>query len=80
MGVNVEKFNEMATKASQDVEKEVKAWTTTIVLIIIISVILLFFISALLSRGIGRSIDAEVPAGSQEAVFDEEDEEDKENK
>ena len=80
MGVNVEKFNEMATKASQDVEKEVKARTTTIVLIIIISVILLFFISALLSRGIGRSIDAEVPAGSQEAVFDEEDEEDKENK
>ena len=77
MGVNVEKFNEMAMKASQDVEKEVKAWTTTIVLIIIISVILLFFISALLSRGIGRSIDAEVPADAQEAVLDEEDEEDK---
>ena len=77
MGVNVEKFNEMAMKASQDVEKEVKAWTTTIVLIIIISVILLFFISALLSRGIGRSIDAEVPADAQEAALDEEDEEDK---
>ncbi|MGD1151922.1 MAG: cache domain-containing protein [Syntrophales bacterium] len=78
MGVNVEKFNEMATKASQDVEKEVKAWTTTIVLIIIISVILLFFISALLSRGIARSIDAEVPADAQEAAqLDEEDEEDK---
>jgi flagellar biosynthesis/type III secretory pathway M-ring protein FliF/YscJ len=67
----------MAMKASQDVEKEVKAWTTTIVLIIIISVILLFFISALLSRGIGRSIDAEVPADAQEAALDEEDEEDK---
>jgi flagellar biosynthesis/type III secretory pathway M-ring protein FliF/YscJ len=78
MGVNVEKFNEMAMKASQDVEKEVKAWTTTIVLIIIISVILLFFISALLSRGIARSIDAEVPADAQEAAqLDEEDEEDK---
>jgi hypothetical protein len=76
MGVNVEKFNEMAVKASQDVEKEVKAWTTTIVLIIIISVILLFFISALLSRGIGRSIDAEVPAGA-EASLEDEDEEDK---
>jgi len=79
MGVNVEKFNEMATKASQDVEKEVKAWTTTIVLIIIISVILLFFISALLSRGIARSIDAEVPAGAETALEDE-DEEDKDDK
>lgn len=77
MGVNVEKFNEIAMKASQDVEKEVKAWTTTIVLIIIISVILLFFISALLSRGIARSIEAEVPADAQEAALDEEDEEDK---
>jgi hypothetical protein len=77
MGVNVEKFNEIAMKASQNVEKEVKAWTTTIVLIIIISVILLFFISALLSRGIARSIEAEVPADAQEAALDEEDEEDK---
>ena len=78
MGVNVEKFNEIAMKASQDVEKEVKAWTTTIVLIIIISVILLFFISALLSRGIARSIEAEVPADAQEAAqLDEDDEEDK---
>jgi hypothetical protein len=77
MGVNVEKFNETAMKASQDVEKEVKAWTTTIVLIIIVSVILLFFISALLSRGIARSIEAEVPADAQEAALDEEDEEDK---
>jgi len=77
MGVNVEKFNEMATKASQDVEKEGKAWTTTIVLIIIISVILLFFISALLSRGIARSIEAEVPEGAERAALEEEDEEDK---
>jgi hypothetical protein len=58
----------------------VKAWTTTIVLIIIISVILLFFISALLSRGIGRSIDAEVPAGAEMAALEDEDEDDKENK
>jgi len=77
MGVNVEKFNEMATKASQDVEKEVKAWTTTIVLIIVISVILLFFISALLSRGIARSIEAEVPEGAEQPQIDEEEEEDK---
>jgi hypothetical protein len=79
MGVNVEKFNEMAAKASQNIEKEVKAWTTTIVLIIIITIVLLFLISALLSKGIARSINAEVPAESQEVVLrhDEEDEEDK---
>jgi hypothetical protein len=79
MGVNVEKFNEMAAKASQNIEKEVKAWTTTIVLIIIITIVLLFLISALLSKGIARSINAEVPAESQEVALrhDEEDEEDK---
>jgi hypothetical protein len=77
MGVNVEKFNELAMKASQNIEKEAKAWTTTIVLIMIISIVLLFFISALLARGISRSISAEVPADSQEALYDEEDDEDK---
>jgi hypothetical protein len=78
MGVNVERFNEQALKASQNIEKEVRAWTTTIVLIIIISIVLLFLISALLSRGIARSIDAEVPADSKEgARYDDEDEEDK---
>lgn len=76
MGVNVERFNEQAMKASQNIEKEVKAWTTTIVLIIIISIVLLFMISALLSRGIERSIAAEVPAGA-EGTQDDEDEEDK---
>jgi flagellar biosynthesis/type III secretory pathway M-ring protein FliF/YscJ len=79
MGVNVEKFNEQAMKASQNIDKEVKAWTTTIVLIIIVSIALLFLISALLSRGIERSIAAEVPADSQEGAqpYDEEDENDK---
>ncbi|HYA14073.1 MAG TPA: cache domain-containing protein [Syntrophales bacterium] len=77
MGVNVEKFNEMAAAASKNIEKEVKAWTTTIVLIIIISIVLLFLISALLSKGIARSIAAEVPAEAQEAAlrYDEENEE-----
>jgi len=79
MGVNVERFNEQAMKASQNIEREVKAWTTTIVLIIIVSIVLLFLISALLSRGIARSITAEVPADSQEGAryHDDEEEEDK---
>ena len=79
MGVNVEKFNELAMKASQNIEKEMKAWTTTIILIIIISIVLLFFISAILARGISRSIAAEVPEEAKDAaqMYDEEDEDDK---
>ncbi len=79
MGVDVEKFNEMAAATSKKIEKEVKSWTTAIVVIIIASMILLFGIAALLARGISRSIAAEVPEGaSAEVQYDEdEDEEDK---
>jgi hypothetical protein len=76
MGINVELFNDLAKKASQNIEKEVKGWTATIVLIIIVTMILLFFISAILARGIARSIASEVPPESQEgARYDDEEEE-----
>ena len=51
---------------------------STSVIIIIASVILLFGISALLARGISRSLETEVPAGAEatkEDLYD--DEEDK---
>jgi len=69
MGVDIEKFNALARAYSENVEKEVKSWTTTIAMIIVISVILLFLITAILVRGISRSIEAEVPEGA-EAVID----------
>jgi hypothetical protein len=79
MGVDVEKFNEMAAATSKKIEKEVKSWTTAIVVIIIASMILLFGIAALLARGISRSIDTEVPEGAtaEEYYDQDEDEEDK---
>ncbi|MFB3925230.1 MAG: hypothetical protein ACE14T_04185 [Syntrophales bacterium] len=83
MGVDVEKFNEVATATAKNIEKEAKTWTTTIVIIMIISIVLLFLISALLARGIARSIETEVPEGSQEVADyyeDEEEEEDKDKK
>ena len=61
MGVDVKKFTELAMQASQKIEKEAKAWTITIILILIAAVIILFLISAMLARGITRSIAAEVP-------------------
>jgi hypothetical protein len=74
MGIDVEKFNEQALKASETIEKEAKAWMTTIVLILILAVILLFIISALLAKGVTRSINAEVPEGSREPdYYDDED-------
>jgi len=81
MGVDVEKYNEMAVKTSKKIEKEAKSWTTTIIVILILSVILLFLILALLARGITRSIEAEVPAEAQEAakLYDD-DEDDKDDK
>jgi len=78
MGVDVEKWNELAVATSQKIEKEAKSWTTTIVLILVVSVLILFAISALLARGMSRSIDTEVPEGSQEVVDYYEDEEDEE--
>jgi hypothetical protein len=78
MGVDVEKFNEAAAKATQNIQKEAKAWSTTIILILVISIILLFAIAGLLSRGISRSIAAEVPADAQgEGPFYDDEEEDK---
>jgi hypothetical protein len=77
MGVDVDKFNELAVKTAQNIEKEAKSWTTTIILILTVSVVILFLILGLLARGITRSIESEVPAGSEgETHFDDEDEED----
>lgn len=81
MGVDVDKFNELAVATSMKIDKEAKAWTTTIILILTVSVIILFLILALLARGISRSIEAEVPKGSEgEAYFNDEDDEDDEKK
>jgi len=80
MGVEVEKYNEAATKMSQNIEKEAKAWTATVILIIIVSMVILFFIMVLLMRGIGRSIQAEVPEGSEgelAALANDDDDDDK---
>ncbi len=76
MGVDVEKFNELATKESQKIEKEAKAWTATIILILIAAVVLLFLISAVLARGISRSIAAEVPEESLHPEHYDDEEED----
>ena len=80
MGVEVEKYNEAATKVSKNIEKEAKAWTATVILIIIVSMVILFFIMVLLMRGIGRSIQADVPEGSEgdlAALNDDDDDDDK---
>ncbi len=77
MGVDVEKFNEVAMATSKNIEKEAKAWSTTIILILVISIVLLFLIAAMLARGISRSISQEVPEGSKEVVDYYDDEEDK---
>ncbi|MBA4395792.1 MAG: hypothetical protein C0394_00155 [Syntrophus sp. (in: bacteria)] len=80
MGVDVDKFNELAVKTAQNIDKEAKAWTTTIILILTISVIILFLILALLARGISRSIDAEVPKGSEGEGYFNDDENEDDNK
>jgi hypothetical protein len=67
MGIDVDKFNEQAKETSQQIEKEVQTWIATIVLILIIAIVLLFTISAILARGINRSIEAEVPPEAEEA-------------
>jgi len=65
MGVDVDKFNEVALTTSNKIEKEAEAWMTTIIVIIVFSVILLFLIAAILAKGVTRSIDADVPPGSE---------------
>jgi hypothetical protein len=78
MSVDVEKFSEVAAKATQNIDKEAKAWSTTIILILVIAIIILFGIAALLSKGISRSIAAEVPPDAQgEGPFYDDEEEDK---
>ncbi|MEA3222756.1 MAG: cache domain-containing protein [Thermodesulfobacteriota bacterium] len=67
MGIDVDKFNEQATETSQQIEKEAQTWITTVVLILIIAIVLLFIISAILAKGINRSIEAEVPPEAEEA-------------
>jgi len=66
MGLDVEKYNELAVKTSKRIESEAKSWTTTIIIILILSVILLFLIMAVLARGITRSLEADVPSESDE--------------
>jgi len=70
MGLDVDKFNEMALVTSQKIEKEASAWMKTIILILIIAMTILFLISALLSKGITRSIEAEVPEGAEGPHYD----------
>ena len=65
LGVEVEKYNEAALKVSQNIEKESKAWTATVILVLIVAMVILFFIMLILVRGISRSIQSEVPEGSE---------------
>lgn len=77
LGLEVEKYNEAATKLAQNIEKESKAWTATVIFILIASMIILFFIMLLLVRGISRSLNAEIPAGSEGVgSFDDDDDDD----
>jgi len=73
MGLDVDKFNEVAMATAQKIEKEAHAWLTTIILILVIAVFILFLISTLLSKGITRSIEAEVPEGAVPHYYDDED-------
>ncbi|MBN1615324.1 MAG: cache domain-containing protein [Deltaproteobacteria bacterium] len=78
MTVDTGKFKELALSSAKKIQQEAQSWIATIIVIIVISVILLFLIVALLARGMSRSIEAEVPEGSQEGVefYDDEDDED----
>jgi hypothetical protein len=76
LGLEVEKYNEAALKVSQNIEKESKAWTATIIFILIASMIILFFIMLLLVRGVSRSLEAEIPKGSEGLSFDDDDDDD----
>ncbi|HDP25514.1 MAG TPA: hypothetical protein ENN34_08725 [Deltaproteobacteria bacterium] len=61
LGVDVDKYNELARLSSEKIERETQAWLSTIILIIIFAMVLLFGIAAILARGINRSLKAEVP-------------------
>ena len=77
LGLEVEKYNEAALKVSQNIEKESKAWTATIIFILIASMIILFFIMLLLVRGISRSLQSEIPKGSEGLSSFDDDDDDK---
>ena len=77
LGLEVEEYNEASLKVSQNIEKESKAWTATIIFILIASMIILFFIMLLLVRGVSRSLEAEIPKGSEGlSSFDDDDDDD----
>jgi hypothetical protein len=77
MGLDVEKYAEAATRVSQSIDKEAKAWTATVIAILIVSMVILFLIMLLLIRGINRSLQAEVPEGSQgDFAFNDDDDDD----
>jgi hypothetical protein len=80
LGLEVEKYNEAAQKVSQNIEKESKAWTATIIFILIASMIILFFIMLLLVRGITRSLESEVPKGSEGGDSFDDDDDDNDDK
>ncbi len=76
LGVEIEKYNEAIKKVSASIEKESRAWTVTIIIILGLAMIILFFIMFLLVRGVGRSLQAEIPEGSEGDVlssFDDDD-------
>ena len=80
LGLDVEKYNYEAMKVSKEIEKEAKAWTATVIFILVAAMIVLFFIMLLLVRGITRSLQAEIPKGSEGDIissFDDDDEDDK---
>ena len=77
LGLDVEKYNHEAMKVSKEIEKESKAWTATIIFILITSMIILFFIMLLLVRGITRSLQSEIPEGSEGAGSFDDDDDDK---
>ena len=77
LGLDVEKYNYEAAKVAKEIEKEAKAWTATVIFILIASMIILFFIMLLLVRGIARSLQAEIPKGSEGPLNFDDDEDDK---
>jgi len=73
LGLDVEKYNHEAMKVAKEIEKEAKAWTATVIFILIAAMVLLFFIMLLLVRGISRSLQSEIPPGSEGENFDDDD-------
>lgn len=79
LGLEVEKYNEEAMKVAKNIEKESKAWTATVIFVLIVAMVILFFIMLILVRGISRSLQTEVPPGSEGdlAALNDDDDDDK---